>query len=86
MASNKSFELLVSNSSSRKELLSADSFITGKHLFLGDFLGLISLGILKLDILRMTPGFRVFRPISKLTRISSALKWCSQTNFFLDSS
>ena len=59
-----------------------DSFVAGKHLFLGDFLGLILLGFLKLNILGMAPGFRVFRPIPKLTRISSALKWCSQTKYF----
>ena len=34
----------------------------------------------------MIPGFRVFRRIPKLNRISSTLKWCSQTKYFLDSS
>ena len=34
-----------------------DSFGAGKHLFLGDFLGLILLGFLKLNILGMAPGF-----------------------------
>ena len=46
-----------------------DSFVAGKHLFLGNFLGLILLGFLKSNIPGMAPGFRVFRPISKLTRI-----------------
>ena len=70
----KSIELLVS----RQGSFSVDSSVAGKHLFLDHFLGLILLGFLKLNILSMTPGFRVFPPIPKLTRISAALNWCSQ--------
>ena len=77
-----SFKLSTSFSSNFVRSGFVSECMTSKHLFWGDFLDLILLGFLKLNIVGMAPGFRVFRPIPKLTRISSALKWCSQTKYF----
>ena len=69
-----------------KKIIVVSGFVAVKYILFGDFPGVTLLRFLKLNILGLTPGFRVFRSIPKLTCISSAMKWCSQTKYFLDSS